>query len=296
MSHADFTESLACKVQGTWNLHTVSLQSRQPITSFVMLSSVSGLIGQKGQANYAGGNVFQDAFAVYRRGLGLPAISVNLGPVEYVGVMNTNESLQGRFDDRFWMSINGILLRRILDYALLQQHSDPDQRLSSEGEVSQLITGTKVPQPADSPLLTDVRFSGLHTSSQASSSQHGAAAQKDKEVQTFLHAAHSPNPDSTIILSAGITAVSAQLTKLLGLNKNNPIDPARPFAAYGMDSLAAVELRNWVRGTVGVELTTLEVMSAASLVVLCKKMIGKMGVLANGKSEEIGSYSVVKGS
>ena len=47
-----------------------------------------------------------------------------------------------------------------------------------------------------------------------------------------------------------------------------------------MDSLAAVELR-WVRGTMGVDLTILEVMNAVSLVVLCKKMIGKMGVLAN---------------
>lgn len=283
MSYVDFTKSLACKVQGTWNLHTISLESQQPITFFVTLSSVSGLVGQKAQANYAGGNVFQDAFAVYRRSLGLPAISVNLGPVEDVGVMNTNESLQGRFDDRFWMSINGILLRRILDCALLQQHSDPEQRLSNKGEVSQLITGIKVPQPVDSPLLADVRFSGLHTSSHAISSQHAAAAQKDKEVQTFLHAAHSPNPDRTALLLAGIAAVSAQFTKLLGLNKNKPMDPARPLAAYGMDSLAAVELRNWVRGTVGVELTILEVMSAASLVVLCKKMIGKLLGLANEK-------------
>ena len=110
MSHAEFTEALACKVQGTWNLHTVFLETQRPITSFVTLSSVSGLVGLKGQANYAGGNVFQDAFAAYRRGLGLPAISVNLGTVEDVGVIHENESLQGRFDDSFWKGINGILL------------------------------------------------------------------------------------------------------------------------------------------------------------------------------------------
>lgn len=271
-------------MQGTWNLHTVSLETQQPITSFVTLSSVSGLVGQKGQANYAGGNVFQDAFAVYRSSLGLPAISVNLGPVEGVGVMNANESLQGRFDNRFWTGINGILLRRILNYALLQQHGDPEKRLSNDGEISQLITGIKVPQPADSPLLTDVRFSGLRTSSQASITQHAAAGQNNKEVQIFLHVAHSPNPDHMALLSAGVAAVSAHFSKLLGLNTNNPMDPARPLAAYGMDSLAAAELRNWVRGTVGVELTTLEVMNAVSLVILCKKIIGKMGVLANEKS------------
>ena len=66
--------------------------------------------------------------------------------------------------------------------------------------------------------------------------------------------------------------MSAQFSKLLSLNSS--MDPARPLSAYGMDSLAAVELRNWVRGTIGVELTTLA---------LCEKMIARMGVSANGK-------------
>ena len=215
MSHAEFTEALACKVQGTWNLHIVSLETRQPITSFVTLSSISGLVGLKGQANYAGGNAFQDALAAYRHGLGLPAISVNLGPVEDVGVINEKESLQGRFDDRFWKGINGILLRRILDYALLQQLSDPEQRLSNTGE-TQLITGIKVPQPLDSPLLNDVRFSGLRTSSQAST-QNIAATQKNKEVQNFLLVAQSSSPDPTVLLSAGVAAMSAQFSKVLSL-------------------------------------------------------------------------------
>ncbi len=279
MSHAEFTEALACKVQGTWNLHIVSLETRQPITSFVTLSSISGLVGLKGQANYAGGNAFQDALAAYRHGLGLPATSVNLGPVEDVGVINEKESLQGRFDDRFWKGINGILLRRILDYALLQQLSDPEQRLSNTGE-TQLITGIKVPQPLDSPLLNDVRFSGLRTSSQAST-QNIAATQKNKEVQNFLLVAQSFSPDPTVLLSAGVAAMSAQFSKVLSLN--SPMDPARSLGAYGMDSLAAVELRNWVRGTVEVELTTLEVMNAVSLVALCEKMIARMVVSANGK-------------
>ncbi|KAI0377617.1 hypothetical protein F5Y04DRAFT_272978 [Hypomontagnella monticulosa] len=276
MSHIEFTEALACKVQGTWNLHTVSLETQQPVASFIALSSVSGLVGLKGQTNYAGGNVFQDAFAAYRRNLGLPAISINLGPVEDVGVINANENLQSRFDERFWRGINGILLRQILDFALIQQHGDPEQRLCNDGE-TQLITGIKVPQPADSPLLNDVRFAGLRTSSQ-SSTQPIVSAQKDKEIQALLQVAQAPNPNHAELLAVAVTAMSVQFSKLLGLK--TPMDPARPLGAYGMDSLAAVELRNWVRGTIGVELTTLEVMNAASLVVLCEKMVGRMNLSA----------------
>jgi hypothetical protein len=276
MYYTDYTEALSCKVQSTWNLHTVSLETQQPITSFITISSVSGLIGQKGQTNYAGGNVFQDPFAAYRRNIGLPAISVILGPVEDVGVINANERLRDRFDNRFWTGINGIMLRRIHDFALLQQHMDPEKRLSNSGD-TQLITGVKIPQPADSPLLNDVRFSGLNTSARASN-QHADATQKEEEVQVFLNVAHSLKPDRAALLAAGVAAISAQFSKLLGLN--NPMDPARPLSASGMDSLAAVELRHWVRGTMGVEFTTLEVMNAVSLVALCGKMIGIMGIFA----------------
>jgi hypothetical protein len=179
MSYTEYTEALTCKVQGTWNLHTVSLETQQPITTFITLLSVSGLVGQKGQTNYAGGNVFQESFAAYRSSLGLPAMSVNLGPVDNVGVINANERLRDRFDNKFWTGINGILLRRILDIALLQQHRDPEERLSNSGE-TQLITGIKVPQPSDSPLLNDVRFSGLHVSSKASN-QHTDVIQRRKK-------------------------------------------------------------------------------------------------------------------
>lgn len=76
MSHTDYHAALSSKVMGTSNLHSVSLETKQPISFFTMISSISGVIGQKGQANYAGGNAFEDAFAEYRRALGLPAISM----------------------------------------------------------------------------------------------------------------------------------------------------------------------------------------------------------------------------
>ncbi|CAG8889923.1 unnamed protein product [Penicillium egyptiacum] len=125
-----------------------------------MLSSISGVIGQKGQANYAGGNAFQDAFAEYRRALGLAAISIDLGPIEDVGVIHGNEDLQNRFDGSPLLLIDEGLLRRIFDYSIIQQHPDADRRLnlSSQG---QMITSLLVPQPEDSDLLGDVRFSGL---------------------------------------------------------------------------------------------------------------------------------------
>ncbi|KAK1975925.1 hypothetical protein LZ30DRAFT_785922 [Colletotrichum cereale] len=283
MTHADYIAALSCKVQGTWNLHTIASETRQPIRFFTMLSSTSGLVGQKGQANYAGGNVFMDALAAYRRALGLPAISINLGPVEDVGVIQGNENLEGRFDRATWFGINEGLLRRIVDYSILQQHPDPDRRPNLASQ-AQMVTGIVVPQPRDSELvLRDVRFAGLGAgrddeNDTGSSTAAGAAASGDgdKTLDAFFLLARSNDPDRTAVLSAAVVAVGAQFARQLGLGE--AMDPARPLSVYGMDSLAAVEFRNWVRMTFGAELTTLDVMNAASLMALCDKVVAKMGI------------------
>ena len=72
--------------QGAWNLHEATLAAGVNLDFFVMLSSISSVLGLVGQANYAAANFFQDSLAQYRRQQGLPATSVNLGVLgQYAG-------------------------------------------------------------------------------------------------------------------------------------------------------------------------------------------------------------------
>jgi hypothetical protein len=74
------------KLQETWNLHSASLTQEELLDFFTMLSSISGVVGNKGQANYSAANTFLDAFATYRQQvLHLHANSVDLGMIEDVG-------------------------------------------------------------------------------------------------------------------------------------------------------------------------------------------------------------------
>ncbi|HYO54689.1 SDR family NAD(P)-dependent oxidoreductase [Archangium sp.] len=83
MPWARFEHVLAPKVQGAWNLHALTRES--PLELFVLFSSAASLLGSPGQVNYTAANAFLDALAHYRRGLGLPAQSINWGPWSEVG-------------------------------------------------------------------------------------------------------------------------------------------------------------------------------------------------------------------
>ncbi|KAL1852331.1 Mycolipanoate synthase [Paecilomyces lecythidis] len=71
------------KVKGSWNLHQAF--SLAALDFFVVLSSITSICGSVGQASYASANAYLDALIRYRRSLGLPGATLNLGGVADIG-------------------------------------------------------------------------------------------------------------------------------------------------------------------------------------------------------------------
>ena len=82
------------KVDGAWHLHAAAEELGLPLDFFVLFSSISSLMGSPGQSNYASANAALDGLAHYRRGRGLPALSVQWGPWASAGMATEKDTVK----------------------------------------------------------------------------------------------------------------------------------------------------------------------------------------------------------
>lgn len=85
---------MEAKAFGAWNLHNALLE--YPLDFFVTYSSISSLLGNAGQLNYAAANAFLDGLAISRNALGLTGLSINWGVISDVGMVSRNEQVGAR--------------------------------------------------------------------------------------------------------------------------------------------------------------------------------------------------------
>jgi len=92
LTQQDFDAILDTKIAGGWNLH--QLTEKYNLDNFILFSSASSLLGLSGQASYVAANTFLDALAQYRYRKNLPALSVNWGVMNDVGMVASAKNLE----------------------------------------------------------------------------------------------------------------------------------------------------------------------------------------------------------
>ncbi|THC90671.1 hypothetical protein EYZ11_009864 [Aspergillus tanneri] len=280
MTINEFHQSIEGKVQGTWNLHHVSVEKDLRLDFFLLLSSISSVVGSPGQANYAAANSFLDSFAAYRQSKGLAAQTINLGVVEDVGVVAESEDLSRRHQGSSELvGISERVLHRVVDCSLRQQFLQCNRKPKSghSDYPSRLITGLAVPQDSSqSGLRFDPRFRGLFV---GNSSQHASAGKGTDEIGAALQSFHA-------MIRSGVATnelhepclgiLTARLARMLRYNAEQSIEPGQPLSVYGLDSLSTVELRNWIKAQMGADVTTFDVLNANSLILLAQRVVNKL--------------------
>ncbi|EQB46130.1 hypothetical protein CGLO_14878 [Colletotrichum gloeosporioides Cg-14] len=264
MEPTQWTQPLQPKVAGSRNLHEYFGEER-PLDFFVLCSSVSGVVGNPGQAAYAAGNTYQDALAAYRRKRGLKAVAVDLGVMRDVGVLaegNTESGVLGRWEE-------AVGIPEPIFHALIKSvvHGQKQEQNSEEAVPAQVVIGLgsadvwaahRLPQPF---YLSDPRFSPMAmATSIASSSDNNTEAAATVSIASQLAGVSSMQQAAEIVTDA----LSKRTAEILQMPASE-VDPAQPLYRYGVDSLTAIEVRNWIARELKANMALLEIVSAVPI-------------------------------
>ncbi|PVH76707.1 hypothetical protein DL98DRAFT_535488 [Cadophora sp. DSE1049] len=242
MTYEDWRAATAPKIAGSWNLHALLPAN---LDFFIMLSSASGIVGNPGQANYAAGNTYQNGLAHFRRRQGLAATSIDLSAVSGIGYLAENASSYEN--------------QNILKIA--------EKNMSiSEEEIHHVFLAA----------VKGIVQGGIEVPAQITTGIMGADGQsgsdgKEKNdsdllVETIVGA-------QSMVEAAAIVeaALVRRLAKSLGMAEVD-VNVEKPLHAYGVDSLIAVEVRNWVVKELKADISILDILSPMAITTLAAKI------------------------
>ena len=231
MTAAGWDKVLRPKVQGAWNLHT--LTEDLPLDFYVCFSSIAAIWGSGGQAHYAAANAFLDALCRYRHLLGLPALSINWGPIAGGGMLDAKS--------RTWLQERGV------------QAMTPEETLDVLGQVFGRDASQTVAAKVDWS-----RFKATYESARRRPLLDCLGRQKENDASgdmprpsAFVQRLRDvPAPQRLDLLQ---TYVRQQIAETLGFSPEE-LAPRQGLFDVGMDSLNAVELRHRYITDLGVDL------------------------------------------
>ncbi|MEL6439651.1 MAG: type I polyketide synthase [Cyanobacteria bacterium J06621_8] len=223
LSWSPMAQVMAPKVQGAWNLHTLTLD--KSLDFLIMFSSVASLLGSLGQTNYIAANSFLDALTHYRHSLGLTGLTIN-----WSGWRNIGMTANLQIDIPGIKSIEPSLALDALERLWTQSESQVgvvpiDWREYCQGFLLNNVT----------PFLEQL------------ASPVEAATETQNLVQEIKQA--TVGELDPLLL----TYIRERVAKALGI-KVKKLDPQQELTNIGLDSLMAVQLRNLFKTDLGVNI------------------------------------------
>lgn len=260
MTFDRWTATLMPKVKGLENLDQATRHI--DLEFFICLSSIACITGPDHQANYIAGNSYMDALIYQRRSQGLKSTTLNIGFVSGIGFVARNQDVLDSSRRRGFYLLN-------------------ESELFCQIEEG-IEAGNLLEPPIDDGLAIHQIISGAAaTFSGASWYQKSLfrilAAKKDEQSLSNAQNMTSPHqPAGSLkerICAASTTA--SRLETLLpafvdhlslesGLSPDE-IDSNMSLATYGLDSLSAMNTRNWLSKTVDVNVSTFEIFRGQSI-------------------------------
>ncbi|OTA87488.1 hypothetical protein M434DRAFT_35325 [Hypoxylon sp. CO27-5] len=289
ISSSRWNESLSAKVDGTKYLHEVTIS--EPLDFFVMITSALSVYAFATQGAYTAANNFQDAFARYRRQMGLPASTISFSLVREVtnvgidpitvDLFQRNKTLTHSESQFLALLEPAFLNNRTVDEIDFKQQLDQQEDPLSAANLHTYLNpadiatkereenASKAPSSSILPRwYSDGRIS-LIMRSFSDALRQSATLQSSPDERSKNTVAHmrarfdaairdgASGRTSTVSLVQG--AIVNMVAEMLFVDIES-IDPAKSIANLGVDSLVAAELRNWFLQALGANISMLDLL------------------------------------
>ncbi|KAK2055854.1 hypothetical protein LY76DRAFT_661041 [Colletotrichum caudatum] len=273
MTYGRWCATINPKVKGTWNLH--SLFPRE-LDFFVILSSMSGVIGNAGQSNYCAGNTYEDSVAHYRRSIGLAAISLDVGLVTDASHFEKGSTFDSTSEEylkkyKHWTSaqVTSQELEIVLAAAIRGTSFT-----NGEPFAPQLLVGiTDDIQRSTEPGWSQDRKFDQRVSQSVTNDSPGAqevsTGQKMRSAQTVNEAAQAVEEALRTNIAASITA------------EPDDIDVSKALFTFGIDSLKAIEVRNWIFAELKADVSVFDVLSQTPISDMAFLVVGRSSLVSD---------------
>ncbi|KAJ5446554.1 hypothetical protein N7491_002636 [Penicillium cf. griseofulvum] len=232
MPFDNYCAVISPKVRGAWNLHE-RFRDPQSLRFFITISSITGTVGSPIHAAYGAAATYLGSLARMRKAQGLPGVSIDLGPVIKSGDIaeHSNQVIDKSWGDE---GLTDMDINNILDTVISGRYD-----LSWDAECYTCL----LPRPSQVPFwFADSRF--IHCRHPGLMGEQGINNIDDKPVIPVMSKSQSVEEDRSIIYEA-----------IVG-------------NTYGVDSLVAGEIRNWIAREMKASLSLPELMSSGSFVEL----------------------------
>ena len=249
------------KVAGAWNFHHAL--SKVPLDFFVAISSAAGAVGNRGQAAYSAANCFLNAFVQYRVNKGLPASSIDLTAVSDVGYLAENAEKQAQVAEN--LGSETVSEAEVL--ALLAASLSGRMATNCNNHT---ITGLKIGSNLqDLFWVDDAKFKYLKEAAEAEQANLSTAV-TSVSLSSAVKSSKSYEEALQLVSDGLMDKVSAVL-----MVPREEMDHSRPIVVYGLDSLVAIEIRNWITRELEASLQVLELLTSSSITALAATILTK---------------------
>ncbi|KAI0538759.1 putative polyketide synthase [Xylaria digitata] len=231
---------------------------------YVMLSSGVGMVGNPSQSNYGAGGAYQDAIARHRASKGQAAVTIDLGVVQSVGVVAETAALEERLLKAGHQPLSEAEVIGLVEYAIRKP-----RRSVRTSQVGAGLMQAPVADPRFALLKSAVAQTGAGGAG-------GRTAGSGKEVKLSEQIAQAKTADEAT--AAVQQAVVSKISDMFVIQESE-INPSLPLSEYGVDSLVAVELRNWLVPNARIEMSIFDLLGSPSLFELAKSVVKRSKVL-----------------